>query len=260
MNRLELTFLGTGTAFNHDGRGSQSVLVEPLVGTPFLIDAGPTLMGVLMREGLDCETIDRLFLTHLHGDHVAGFPFLLLHFVFLHRRTRPFDVFGPPGTKRILEGLTQLCYGDVIDRRQFEVHYHELEVRETEGQIAGPGLTVDVLPMKHHASSIGLRFHLAGGEASERSSRTIAVSGDTGWCNHLEPLARGSDVLILECTSRRSEVEGHLSLEEIRRNAGRLAAERIVLVHLTDEVAEALAIDPIPRVSAAHDGMLLAID
>jgi ribonuclease BN (tRNA processing enzyme) len=105
-----------------------------------------------------------------------------------------------------------------------------------------------------------LRFRLAGADSSEASSRTIGVSGDTGWCDRLERLARGSDVLILECTSRRAEAEVHLSLDEIRRNAGRLAAERIVLVHLTDEVAEALAIDPIPRVSAAHDGMLLAID
>lgn len=260
MNRAKIIFLGTGTAFNHDGRGSQSVLVEPPLGTPFLIDAGPTVMAVLMREGLDCEVIDRLFLTHLHGDHIAGFPFLLLHFVFLHRRTRPFEVYGPPGTRRRLEGLMRLCYGDVMDRQRFEVRYHELEVRETLGRGVGPGLELDLFPMKHHASSIGLRFRLSDVEAPDAFAPSIAVSGDTGWCDGLEALTRGTNLLILECSSLRSEVEVHLSLEEIRRGAGRLGSERIVLVHLTDEVAEALAIDPIPRVSAAHDGMLLTID
>ncbi len=255
MDPTRVRFLGTGTAFNHDGRGSQSVWVEPARGAPFLVDAGPTLMSVLMREGIDCAPVERLFLTHLHGDHVAGWPFLMLHFVLLARRARPFEIIGPRGTAHTTQGLARLCYRETSEEQAFQVRYRELDVREATGIDAGPDLSFDVLPMRHHASSIGYRFHL--GSAS--GARSVAVSGDTGWCENLERLADGTDLLILECSSSADELEGHLSLRQIRERIDRLRAKQVVLVHLTDEVAGRLAIDPLPRVTAAHDGMVLSL-
>ena len=255
MAEGRITFLGTGTAFQHDGRGSQAVLVHPPRGTPFLVDAGPTVMAAATRYRADCASVDRLFLTHLHGDHTAGWPFLFLHFVFAHRRTRPFDVWGPQGTRRVLEGLVDLCYAEIVARAQFEVRYHELPVQEAEGIDAGEGTRLDTLPMTHHPSSIGLRFRLA-----RRAGETaISVSGDTAWCPALVRLASGTELAVVECTSSDRAIEGHVSLADVRGHAAELDTRRLVLVHLTDEVAEALALDPIPRVLAAHDGLELPI-
>jgi ribonuclease BN (tRNA processing enzyme) len=256
MQYGRITFLGTGTAFNHDARGSQSLLFESSGAAPFLVDAGPTMMGAIMRERLDCMTIDRLFLTHLHGDHVAGWPFLLLHFVILHERRTPFEVYGPVGTRECLEGLSRLCYGELLDRRLFDLRFHELEVAIADGMEAGPGLTLDTMPVQHHPSSIGLRFSIGNGV----DACAVAVSGDTGWCDNLERLAVGADLLVLECTSVDPGADVHVSLEEVRDRIGRLDARQVVLTHLTDEVAESLAIDPVPRVSAAYDGMVLTLD
>jgi len=72
----------------------------------------------------------------------------------------------------------------------------------------------------------------------------------------LERLTLDSDVLILECTSLERQAFTHISLEEVREGRDRLGAAHIVLVHLTDEVAEELSLDPIPGVVAAHDGMV----
>jgi len=252
MTRGSITFLGTGTAFHHDGRGSHSLFVRPPQGSPFLVDAAPTMMAAATRFRVDCEPVDRLFVTHLHGDHVAGWPFLFLHLVFLHGRTRPFDVFGPDGTRDTLQGLLRLCYPELVDRGRFELRYHEIPVRETSDIAAGPGLRLDVVPVRHRPSSIGLRFHMAGVDEP-----VVSVSGDTGWCDGLERLAAGSDLLVLECTSVQPGIEGHLSLREIRERSEALGAARIALVHLPDEVAEQLGIDPIPRVLAAHDGLEL---
>jgi ribonuclease BN (tRNA processing enzyme) len=248
VSHPRIRFLGTGTAFHTDGRGSQSILIEPDGEAPFLVDLGPTAVAALERFGVDYARVDRVFLTHLHGDHTAGWPFLLLNLRFVVARERPLDVYGPPGARSCLEGLMQLCYRDVLEGPGlgFEVRYHELPAQPACGLAAGR-LRFDVVPMEHHASSLGYRFHTPRG--------SVAVSGDTRWCTALAQLARGSDVLIVECTEVEPVAHAHVSLREIRDGRASLGDCDVVLVHLTDEVAGALAVDPLPRVVAAYDGM-----
>ncbi|HXV75856.1 MAG TPA: MBL fold metallo-hydrolase, partial [Candidatus Polarisedimenticolaceae bacterium] len=158
-----------------------------------------------------------------------------------------------PGTRETLEGLAGLCYREVFEMREFDLRYHELPVAVDNGVAVGSGLVLDTLPMRHHPSSIGLRFRLAG----SGGDAVVAVSGDTGWCDNLERLARGCDLLLLECTSVEPLTDVHISLRELRDKADRLDATRIVLVHLDDAVAADLSLDPIPRVGAATDDLTI---
>jgi ribonuclease BN (tRNA processing enzyme) len=243
-----IQFLGTGNAFNTDGRGTQSILFAPGAASPFLVDIGPTAFQAMVRFGVDWAKIDRLFLTHLHGDHTAGWPFLLLNMVIQERRTRPFDIFGPQGTQSSLDGLAAFCFHDVLARQSFDIRYHELPVAHQEGVDGQQGMQFDVLPMEHHASSIGYRFHVDG--------TRIGVTGDTGWCESLELLGATCKVLIAECSSVSPDAPAHLSLEEIRKARPSLGAGQLLLVHLTDGVAEELARDPVPDLLATYDGMI----
>ncbi|MCP3979840.1 MAG: MBL fold metallo-hydrolase [bacterium] len=245
--------LGSGNAFCEGGRGFAGLWILTESDGAFLVDVGPSAMMGLAGVAEDLvRSTDRLFLTHLHGDHVAGWPFWLLHAHFRHRRRQPFDVFGPPGTQRVLEGLVDLCYPELLGEPRFEIRYHEWPLEQRDAVATGRGLSVDAIPMQHHATSLGLRFRFDG--------RRVAVSGDTSWCAGLERLADDCDALILECSQLHPVPEvSHVSLEELRAGVDRLRAKRIVLVHLGDGVSERLAADPLPRVTVAHDGMELSV-
>jgi ribonuclease BN (tRNA processing enzyme) len=247
MSAGRVRFLGTGNAFQVDGRGSPGVLVEPAGGVPFLVDCGPTSLAALHGARVDPGRIGALFLTHLHGDHTAGWPFLLLDLVYRARRADPFDVIGPAGTREVLEGLVRHTYPGTLDEPGFAVRIVEVPVTDAAGRRFGP-IEAEILTVRHHASSIAWRFGLGS---------VLAVSGDTGWCPNLERLAHDADLLVLECTSLDPQTPTHLSLAEIRAHAASLRARRVLLVHLPDAVAEALALDPIPRFEAAHDGLVV---
>lgn len=252
MATSQLQFLGTGTAFHTDGRGSQCILVHPASASPYLVDLGPTAMAAMMRYGVVTDTVERVFITHLHGDHFAGWPFLLLHMNFIDRRRRPLEVYGPPGVRECLGGLMALCYPDIIEdpKLGFELRYNEVPVEDVQGLTAGD-TRFDVVPMDHHPSSIAYRFEVAG--------KKVGITGDTRWCDGLERLACESDVLIVECSSLTPHPHAHVSLDEIRSGIDRLDGCDVVLVHLTDEVAARLAADPIARVIASYDGMVYSI-
>ena len=245
-----IRILGSGTAFNTDGRGCQAVLLEPGAGAPLLLDVGPDTLRGMAAHGVDPGPIDAVFITHLHGDHIVGWPFLLLHWIFRAGRSRPVDVYGPRGISECLAGLARLSYGELLVRPPFEIRYHELPPGESaEGTTPG-GVRFEALPVVHHPSSLGYRFEVEG--------RRIALSGDTEWCDNLVRLSRGTDAAIVECTDVDDAPGSHLALSTLRARAGELETARLVLVHLTDAVARALAADPLAGAIAAYDG--LAID
>lgn len=244
-----VTVLGSGNAFHQDGRGSAAIWLKTVGGASAMVDLGPTAVAAAARHHCQLAEVDVLFLTHLHGDHTAGWPFLFLQLAIAAERTRPLEVVGPIGTQACLEGLLELCYAELVERARFETRFRELPVVPGDGVLEAAGILVDTVPMEHHPTSLGYRLHL--GDA------TLGVSGDTAWCPAVGKLARGCDVLLLECTSVEPQGVAHVSLAELRRHRAELSVPLTVLVHLNDAVAADLARDPLPGTLAAYDGWTL---
>src|SRR5439155_1704622 len=96
---LEITFLGSGNAFAADGRYWSSFLVDK----KYLFDAPPTLLPHLKQLRVPLPDIEVIFLTHHHGDHFMGVPFLFLEYLYMTERSNDLYIVGPPGVREWIE-------------------------------------------------------------------------------------------------------------------------------------------------------------
>ena len=238
-------FLGSGDAFGDGGRLQTCILVET-VGYRALIDCGATSLVAMKRADVDPNTIDAVLLTHFHGDHAGGVPYLILDGQF-RKRDRALVVAGPPGVRERMTAIFEAALPtSSATRQRFDVAYAELGPRPT---AIGP-LDVVALPVAHLAETSPHGLRVAAGD------RTISYTGDTEWCDTLPQLAQAADLFIAECYSVDKAIPQHLSHAAFVAHAGEVAAKRIVLTHPGVEV---LARRTELRWPLAEDGLAIEL-
>ena len=128
---MRVRFLGSGDAFGSGGRFNTCFLVEGGAGG-FLIDCGASSLIAMRKFGVDPNRIRTVFVSHLHGDHFGGLPFLLLDAQFYSRRTAPLTLVGPPGLRERLTGAMELFFpGSSSVARKFATELREINAGET---------------------------------------------------------------------------------------------------------------------------------
>jgi ribonuclease BN (tRNA processing enzyme) len=136
-------------------------------------------------------------------------------------------------------------------RRRFPVHFHQLTDRQPLRFDLEPAELVVIPFAVVHASgapALALRVTWQG--------HTIAYTGDTEWTETLVELARGADLLIAEGYTSQRKIRFHLDVATLRQHAGRLAARRVILTHLS---ADVLARADELGWETASDGMTLEL-
>ena len=106
---VTITFAGSGDAFGSGGRFQACIHLRQPAGPPVLLDCGASSLAALKRCDLDPGEVAAVFVSHLHGDHFGGLPFLVLDGQFSHR-TRPLSVIGPPGTGKRLHAAMECLF------------------------------------------------------------------------------------------------------------------------------------------------------
>src|SRR5487761_2726812 len=96
--QMKLTIVGCGDASGSGGRFNTCFRPETAKRT-LVVDFGASALPALKAQALDPNRIDAIVLSHLHGDHFGGLPFLLIDGQLLARREKPLLIAGPPGTR-----------------------------------------------------------------------------------------------------------------------------------------------------------------
>lgn len=114
---IKVTLLGTGTPQPIMERFSASILVQA-GGKNLLFDAGRGCLQRLRQLKVENNTFDAVFFTHLHSDHIVGFPdFWVTGWLVSHRK-EPLKVFGPTGTKQMTDYLQKAYQFDIRIREE----------------------------------------------------------------------------------------------------------------------------------------------
>ena len=244
---MQLRFVGCGDALGSGGRFNTCFHVTGN-SVNFLIDCGASSLPALKRLGIARDAIDLVLITHFHGDHFAGLPFLLLDAQFT-RRSRPLVVAGPLGIEAKLANLMEALFEHSSKTKQrFDLSVVALEPEQsrTFGEVK-----VTPYPVVHGESGgpfLAYRIEAEG--------RVIVYSADTEWTDTLIPAARGADLFIAEAYYYDKIVKNHLSLKTLEAHLPEINAKKLVLTHMSDDMLGRLGELPY---TAAHDGMIVEL-
>lgn len=244
---MRVTVLGSGDAFCNGGRRQSGYLVET-DNSNFLLDCGVTTLMALKALRIPADTIDFVAISHLHGDHFGGLPFLFLEFLYERPRTRPLLVVGPPGTKDRVLALHRAMYRELSERPMcFSLDFYELQPEQSQ-VVCG----VEVLPFRvpHQERDISLGYRVS------TDQKSIVYSGDCGWNENLVRYSQGADLFICECCYFHTQTNFHVNYPTLAVESSRLGCKRLLLSHLGREVLE--RINEV-ALECAHDGLVVNV-
>jgi ribonuclease Z len=196
---LKVVLLGTGVGpvVNLQQYGASTVVEAG--GQRLLFDCGRGATFRLTQAGIPIGSISRVFLTHLHSDHVIQLPDLLLVGWAVGRRALPLTVWGPVGTRDMMNHLQQAFAFDIHMRRDVDERFPAAGIAVVSHDIKGDGVVFNENGLKVTAFLVDHGVvEPAFGYRVDYGGHSVVLSGDTRFSENLIRHAQGVDVLIHE--------------------------------------------------------------
>lgn len=271
---MEIMFLGTNAGVPSLQRNVTSIALRMFEERRsfWLFDCGEGTQHQILRSSLKLSKLEKIFITHLHGDHLFGLPGLLSSRS-NQGGTAPLTLYGPPGLKQYISTVLSLS--------QSRIEY-DLEIIEHTGGLLfeDEGFKVESLLLDHRIDSYGYRIcekdrpgsldpsvlkvhgvrpgplygRLKRGESitlddgrvltpdevlgSPKRGRIVTVLGDTRPCDSVIPLAKDADLLIHEATFLHELVDTahdyhHSTALQAAEAAQKSGAKQLILTHFS---------------------------
>jgi len=269
---LHVVFLGTAGSVPTPKRSLPAVLIQRK-GEQIMFDCGEGVQRQMVKAKVGFHKKMKIFVTHMHGDHVLGLPGLLQTMALLDREKK-LDIYGPPGIKRFLENIRETVQFVLT----FPVEVHEIyeagvvcEENEYVVQTEWANHVIPSLayafaekprpgrffPEKAKALGVsegplwsklqhGQKIRLPNGKVVKpeevtgmpRPGRKIVYTGDTRPFKGFVKFAAGADLLIHDATldddlAERAEEDGHSTPSQAAKNAKKAKAKQLILTHIS---------------------------
>ncbi len=212
--------MGSGTMVPSNDQNSSGVLIEH-DGIHSMLDFGYGTLHHLLKVGLTYHDIDRIYFTHNHPDHMCDLvPFLFASRYHADPRKKDLEIVAAPGFKEYFDTLMQAYKRWLIPSTyQVQIMEQDEETRTYDG------LSVTSKKVKHIDMSRGYRFQTTEG-------KSLAVSGDTDYCEGMIELGKEADLMILESSSPDNmKLPGHLTPTECGKLAEEAGCRKLCLTH-----------------------------
>jgi len=275
---LRVVFLGTGGSVPTRERGLPAVVIQRS-GEQIMFDCGEGVQRQMVKAGCGFHRKMKIFVTHMHGDHVLGLPGLLQTMALLDRQ-RKLELYGPSGLKRFLECIRETVQFVLT----FEVEVHEIKnagaICEEKDYVVEAAWANHVIPSLAYAFAEKPRpgrFHPEKARAlgvpegplwsrlqqgrqvrsadgkivkphqvigPSRIGRKIVYSGDTTPFDGMVKLASRADLLIHDATlddtlAEKASEDGHSTPRQAARIAKKARVKLLVLTHLSARYSDA---------------------
>ncbi|OTN76532.1 ribonuclease Z [Enterococcus sp. 8G7_MSG3316] len=272
---MELEFLGTGAGVPAKHRNVTSTALRLLDerNAVWLFDCGEGTQMQILRSTIRPRKIEKIFITHLHGDHIYGLPGLISSRSFQGGDT-PLEIYGPKGIKDFVHTIlrisqTKVSYplrmieieseGVLFKDQQFEVscmrldhgiesfgyrvveasHKGELQVEALLALGLKPGPVFGRLK-KGETVTLEDGREINGSDylGQDKQGRIVAILGDTRICRNAVTLAAGADVLVHESTFNKAEAKlakayFHSTTYQAAQVAAEAGVKKLLLNHIS---------------------------
>jgi ribonuclease Z len=269
---LRVTFLGTAGSVPTPERSLPAVLIQRK-GEQLMFDCGEGVQRQMIKAKAGFHRKMRVFISHMHGDHVLGLPGLLQTMALLDRE-RKLDVYGPPGINLFIESIRETVQfvltfpveiqeieeaGVICDEEEYTVQAvwanhvipslaYTLVEKSRPGRFYPEKAKVLGVPEGPMWSRIqhGHKVKLPDGRVVKpeqvlgppRPGRKIVYTGDTRPFKGFVKFADGADLLIHDATfdddlAERAEEDGHSTSSQAAENAKKAKVKRLVLTHIS---------------------------
>jgi ribonuclease Z len=190
---LRVHLIGTGGPELTPERAGMSTLID-VDGRKFLFDAGRGALQNIYLSRIHPNEVTKVFLTHLHNDHFEGLPSLWITPWFMFARKQKIEVWGPPGTAEMVQGMRLMLNHDVERRSNPVFRREDLDIKTSEvreGIVYDEGgIKVTAFRVEHVDGNPAFGYRLDAG------NRSVLISGDTTYSENVVKYGNRVDLMV----------------------------------------------------------------